>query len=150
MFLVNVQKCLRIFDSVYVSSDSENILNMAVSAGAIPIRRGPDLCGDTPNVPVYRHAMETMDSDAFIAVQANSPTVQTNLITLAKHIIEEGAEEVLTCYPNRVPYGSIWGMTRYRLNSYEDFYRPQPDVLIVDTSTDIHTREDYKLALQYA
>src|SRR3990167_821307 len=60
MFLVNVEKCLRVFDDVYVSSDSEEILKITKDAGAKPILRGVELCGDTPNIPVYRHAIEQM------------------------------------------------------------------------------------------
>ena len=58
MFLVNTEKCLDIFDSVYVSSDSKEILKQAQEIGAIPILRSEDLCGDTPNIPVYQHALQ--------------------------------------------------------------------------------------------
>jgi len=85
MFLVNVEKCLRVFDDVYVSSDSEEILKITKDAGAKPILRGVELCGDTPNIPVYRHAIEQMgDVDGIVAVQANSPTIPAEIIRRTK------------------------------------------------------------------
>lgn len=141
MFLVNVEKCLRIFSKVYVSSDSQEILQTAQAAGAIPIRRGIELCGDTPNIPVYRHAFMNMgDIDGIIAVQANSPTINPRIILQVKRLMQSDAEEVMTCHPDYSIYGSVWAMSRNRLLNYD--YNPKPDALIVDISTDIHTEED--------
>lgn len=147
MFLVNVKKCLSIFDEVYVSSDSPLILEEAERAGAIAIERPFGLCGDTPNIPVYQHAMEQMKCDGFAAVQANSPTVDKNLIALAKKLLMIGAQEIMTCHPDYKIYGSVWAMTAERLKNYGDPYRPTPEVLLLDGSVDIHTQEDYESAL---
>lgn len=148
MFLINVEKCLKIFNEVYVSSDSLEILEVALKAGAIPIKRSKELCGDTPNIPVYRHAMKVMDCDAFVAVQANSPTVNPDIIEKAKKILESGFQEVMTTDDNNLIYGSVWGMTKERLQNYGDPYVPTPDALIPDPSVDIHTQQDYELALK--
>lgn len=149
MFLVNTKKCLKIFDKVYVSSDGEEILRQAREAGAIPIRRGEDLCGDVPNIPVYKHALQRMTkTDALVAVQANSPTVSPNLIALVKQIIDGGlVDEVMTCSPDYSIYGSIWAVRTDKLKKYGDPYRPKPTVLVVDNSVDIHTEADYVAAL---
>lgn len=150
MFLVNTKKCLELFDLVYVSSDSMDILKQAEKAGAIPILRSTDLCGDTPNIPVYRHAMEVMPKDivGIVAVQANSPTVPLEVIKRVKILMEEGAKEVMTCHPNREIYGSVWGISRDCLKAYVDFYKPKAIVKVIDYSTDIHSTEDYLQALQ--
>lgn len=140
MYKVNLEKCRDIFDEVLVSSDDPDVAD---------VLRDEELCGDVPNIPVYRHAMEHTDADAFIAVQANSPTIEKNLIILAKKILEMGVQEVMTCHPDRSLYGSIWGMTRERLEQYGDPYTPTPEVLIVDPSIDIHTLKDYEQALDY-
>ena len=131
---------------------------MAKEAGAIPILRTEELCGDTPDIPVFQHAMEQMDCDAFVAVHANNPTVAPEVIERVKQNLLWGAEEVMTCHPmthgkeykkqhNKV-YGSVRGMTRRRLNAYHDPYRPEPDVLIVDDSIEIETQETWDQALQ--
>ncbi len=149
MFLVNVEKCLRIFGRVYVSSDSDEILDLASGVGAIPIKRGLELCGDIPNIPVYQHAIRQMgQTDAIVAVQANSPTIDSNLIALVKKLIETGVGEVMTCHPDYKLYGSIWGLQRPVLHDYGDPFHPAPDVLIVDNSIDIHTKGDYNMALR--
>lgn len=148
MFLVNIEKCLKIFDRVYCSSNSMNMLRQASAMGAIPIYRDDSLCGDTPNIPVYKHAMKVMQTDGFIAVQANSPTIDPNLIRLAKKFMETGVEEIMTCNEKYEIYGSIWGMSRDRLENYGDPYKPTPETLIVDKSIDIHTKDDYHNAIR--
>lgn len=157
MFVVNVKKCIPLFDEVYVSSDSEEILDITEKCGAIPIKRGEELAGETPNITVYQHAQETMDADYIVAVQANSPTVSAGLIILAGELLKMGFNEVMTSHPlsrNKdyhkqaaKVYGSIWALSRETLKDYEDPYHPNPDVLLVDDSVDIETESDYKKAL---
>jgi len=150
MFLVNVEKCLHIFDKVYVTSDDPKILKMVENIGAIGILRGKDLCGSIPNIPVYRHALDFMgEIDGIVAVQANSPNVPLNTIALVKKLMELGGEEVMTCHSDYSFYGSVWGLTRNLIIQYEDFYKPKPNILIVDDSIDIHTKEDYLNSLKH-
>lgn len=152
MFLWNVEKCVQIFEKVYVSSDSEEILQLAKEHGAIPITRGEELCGDVPDIPVFQHAMEHMDCTGLVAVHADTPLIDPDLIRTAKHLIELGVPEVMTCHPmthgkdykkqhNKV-YGSIRGFSKERLETYQDPYRPNPEILLVDPSPEIETEED--------
>ena len=141
MFQWNLEKCLLVFNKVYVSSDSENILNIAHEMGAIAIRRPPELVEAT-NIACYKHAMETMQSEAFVAVQANSPECGIRLIKYAKDLIQLGHEEVKSCHSNGTDYGSIWGMTYERLKNYPDPMNAQPSFWIKDFSVDIHTIDD--------
>lgn len=144
MFMWNVEKCKRIFSRVYVSSDDPYILEEAEWAGAIPIRRGEELCGDTPNIPVYQHALKYMNGvDGIVAVQANSPNINSKLIEITKELLEKGFKEIMTMHKDRSIYGSIWALERKTLERYGDPYNPKPDVLLLDTSTDIHTSEDF-------
>jgi len=158
MFLINLEKGRRLFDRVYVSSDSLEILRLAESHGAVPILRGQNLCGDTPDIPVFQDALRCMeDADGLVAIHVNNPTIDKNLIAMVKKCLEMGVPEVMTCHPmthldeyklqhNKV-YGSIRGMTRERLENYPDPYEPEPDVLLVDTSLEIETLSDYENAL---
>jgi CMP-N-acetylneuraminic acid synthetase len=159
MFLVNVKKCLRIFDEVYVSSDDNEILNLARMAGARPIWRDEELCGETPNITVYKHATREMgDVDGIVAVQACSPTVAPHVILKVKQLLELGVNEVMTSHPveknnsyhaRTYPlYGSVWGLSKWKLENYGDPYDPEPEVLVVDNSVDIHTYDDYQKALR--
>lgn len=145
MFVVNLRKMLRVFPEVFVSSDSRNILKIAKEEGAVPIMRSRKLCGDTPNICVYQHAMFDMDDD-FVAVQANSPSIDIELIKTAKELIGKYSE-VMTCHDDYSIYGSIWAITKEKLKGYGNHYDPKPDILIKDLSTDVHTEEDLQKAL---
>jgi len=102
---------------------------------------------DAPNIPVYRHAFEYMDNpDAIVAVQANSPTIEIRLVERAKQIMKLGCQELLTCHTDYKIYGSIWAMTKERLESYGNPYNPKPEVLLIDNSIDIHIYKDFKRA----
>lgn len=151
MFLVNVKKCLKVFDKVFVSSDSKEMLEEAEKLGAFGILRGQQLCGDMPNIPVYRHALSHMGKNvsSIVAVQANSPTINIVTIEDVKNIIEMGFDEVMTCHKDYSIYGSIWALSEKRLKTYGNYYEPHPDVLVVDKSIDIHTEVDYLQALAW-
>lgn len=157
MFLVNLKKCFSLFPKTYVSSDSEEILDLAQKEGAIPILRGEELCGDVPNITVYKHALQFMDCSGIVAVQANSPNVKLKTIETVKNLLEMGYDEIMTSHPtehkkdyhaqNLKIYGSVWGLSRERLLGYGNPYRPNPQVLVVDESIDIETEEDYNKSL---
>lgn len=155
MFLVNMEKLLTLLDDVYVSSDSEDILDWADSRGGIAIKRPDKLCGDTPNIPVYQHALKFIEEskgeiDGIIAVQANSPNTKIRVI---KDVITalNNCDEVMTCHTETLDntiYGSVWAIRKKKLKNYRDPYKPNPDALVDDSSIDIHTLEDYKRALK--
>ena len=147
MFLWNVDKCLKIFDDVYVSSDSDEILDLAKICGAIPIKRPKRLCGDTPNIPVYRHAQKTIGADVIVAVQANSPTIDTLIIRKIFNIMSTGSvRELMTVHENHKIYGSVWAIRKDKLEAYKDFHHPKPEMSLIDPSIDIHTLKDFKEA----
>jgi CMP-N-acetylneuraminic acid synthetase len=155
MFLINLRKMMGIFEEVYVSTDDAEISLLAKKEGARIIDRPFHLCGETPDIAVYQHAMRhhLASTIGFIAVHADTPLVSADLIETARGFIEDGVPEVCTVHPfdysddykkqaTRV-YGSVRGMSIERLNNYEDPYRPRPEVLLVDPSPEIETREDY-------
>lgn len=144
MYMTNVRKCLKIFEEVYVSSDSEEILDNVENIGAIGILRSQHLCGECPNIPVYHHAIGFMHpANAIVAVQANSPTIEPEVILKVKEHIENGADEVMTCHENGEIYGSVWGLSMKKLKEYKNPRTPMPAILVVDKSLDIHTLEEY-------
>jgi len=155
MFIWNLEKCLKIFNHVYVSSDYDFILEEAKKLGAVPIKRPDKLCkSDVPNIPVYQHAFQYMDKpDIIVTVKADSPTLKIDLIKRAKELMEKYKyNELMTAYPvkgyeNKNPlYGSVWALTKERLKNYKDIWNPEPEILLVDESIDIHTKEDFNKA----
>jgi molybdopterin-guanine dinucleotide biosynthesis protein A len=151
MFLVNVEKCLKLFKHVYVSSDDLSILAQAEKAGAKPIMRNESLCGDCPNIPVYQQALLYMPKvKGIVAVQANSPTIKEEVIKKVIKLIKKN-NEVMTCHRDGDIYGSVWAIKTHILQNYGDPYKPYPNEVVIDNSIDIHTESDYQLALtQYA
>jgi len=161
MFLVNVVKLLKVFPEVYVSSDCRKMLKQAEGLGAKGIYRDEDMCGDVPNIPVYQYCMKEMgDVDGIVAVQSCSPNVAEKLLVTTRGLLELGFKEVMTCHPlehlpkyhdqNSKIYGSIWAVSKERLLTYKDPYKPTPEVLLVDTSEDIHYYDDYDMAVRNA
>lgn len=150
MFLHNLDKCLGIFNKVYVSSDSDEILDWADSRGAIAIKRPKELCGEVPNILVYKHALQFMGNvDAIVAVQANSPTVLPIIIKEIKDAMLY-YDEAMTVHHGGKIYGSVWGMSVNRLKSYKevhDYYNPNPQYVVKDMSIDIHNLVDFNRAL---
>jgi len=135
---------VKIFDEVYVSSDDDKILATSKKIGAIPIKRPAELCGETPNIPVYQHALQFMDNpEIIVAVQANSPTINKYLIEEVKDLMEYGYKEILTCHQDFSLYGSIWALRVSKLKNYGDPYKPTPELLLIDPSIDVHTEEDF-------
>lgn len=153
MFQWNLEKCLKIFKKVYVSSEWDYILNLANNLGAIPIKRPLELC-NTSNISVYQHVLKEMmvKPDIIVAVQANSPTIKWHLIQLTKDIMERhNVVELMTCHPDGRIYGSIWALQTWTLEHWEDyksFRDNHTDIYITDPSVDIHTYYDFKKALQ--
>lgn len=141
MFVWNLEKCLMVFDEVFVSSDDDKILDKVEEMGAIGIKR-PDNLLEATNIDCYKHAVKFMDCDAFVAVQANSPELATRKIKFAKDLLQLGHEEVKTCHIDRTDYGSIWGMTIEKLKHYPDPLHALPSDWIIDPSINIHTIED--------
>ncbi len=149
MYVWNLEKCLIVFDEVYVSSDSDKILDKAEEMGAFRIKRPEELLEAT-NIDCYKHAQHIMRANAFVAVQANSPEVGIKLIKYAKDVLHLGNEEVKTCHYDKSDYGSIWGMTAERLKNYPDPYNARPEVWIKDFSIDIHDENElYQSYEQY-
>ncbi len=143
MFVENLEKCLDIFDEVYVSTDSEEIAQITLDYSGKVIMRDGSLCGETPNIDVYNHALNFFNADYIVAVQANSPTVDKEKIVLVKRIMDFGVEEVKTCHEDKKDYGSIWAITTDKIKNYPDPYNAKPEVWVVDNCLDVHTLEDY-------
>jgi len=151
MFVWNLQKLLDIFEEVYFSSDNEDMLKIAQNMEAKSVVRRHDLCGDAPNILVYRHAMKQAsrydELDGLVAVQANSPTVEKRMIEEVYEHLINGYTEIKTCHSDFSDYGSIWGMTYRRLKEIKDMYNASPTIWKRDDSVDIHNSEDMARAL---
>lgn len=97
-------------DSVVVSTDDEEIAEVAASSGArIPFLRPPELARDeTPTPPVITHALQALQDrgeeyKTFILLQPTSPLRSATHIDEAFSIYDEtGADTVISAYPSCV------------------------------------------------
>lgn len=149
MFEHNVIKGVGLFDKMYVSSDDYALLNRSEKLGAIPILRTDPKLMEAPNIDYYLHALQFMDNpEAIVALQVNSPTIKTKIISDIKELMERGYEEVKTCHEDYSDYGSVWAIRTDKIKNYPDPYNAKPSVWIKDPSVDIHTQEDLDEALK--
>lgn len=149
MYLWNLEKGLHHFDEMYVSSDDNEILEVAEKMGAIAIKRSDPHLMECPNIEWYQHAYQFMeDPDIVVAIQANSPSIHTEVISDVVRLMKKGSEEVKTCHEGGKDYGSVWALTKERLFNYPDPYHAKPDKWVTDVSVDIHTIDDVREALQ--
>lgn len=103
-------------DSVVVSTDDEEIADVAKSHGArVPFIRPSEFATDeAPTAPVITHALETLhdtgeEYDGFILLQPTSPLRTATHIEEAYSLYEESdADSVISVYPT---YDTRWQRT---------------------------------------
>ena len=158
MFLWNITKGLRISKNFYFNSDDEEMLRIASKTGLKTIKRDKKLLDhETPSRLIFKSCFKFIPKtiDGILHIQSNSPNLNINLIKTAYHILKyTKIEELLTCDKNYNQYGSIWGITRKRINEYNmnrkihDRKVIKPDCYLLDESIDIHNFKDFKKSLK--
>ena len=146
MFLWNLKKLVCLFDTVVFDSDCADMCALAAETGAHTNLRDLDLRGDdVPSVPIFLSVINKFPNFyKLISLQANSPNSSAEVISRCViELLKDDVDEVLTRYGNGKVNGSVWGLSRYRLENYGDFYSHSPDVLVIDDSIDIHTYGEY-------
>ncbi len=99
----------RLFDVIAVSSDSSEILDIAVKCGVVPIKRPADLATDTaPKLPAIQHSVLQVEAisgrkfDVVVDLDATSPLREVLDIQGAVQLLEsENLESVFTATPSR-------------------------------------------------
>lgn len=97
-------RAARVVDSVWVTSDSDEILQVAEQHGARPIKRPPELAGDTASSEsAWLHALDAIESsgdrvDRMIGMQATSPLREPSDIEAALAQFErDNLDSLLSC-----------------------------------------------------
>lgn len=106
-----------LFDAIYVSSDSDEILSVASAHGADYVVKRPDeLATDAaPKVPVIRHAMQAAESlfgracDLVVDLDATSPLrLCGDILGAVDTLVNTGAGNVFSVTPSRKsPYFNV-------------------------------------------
>ena len=100
-----------IIDEIYVSTDDEDIKNIALKYGAKVIDRPKDLSGDLePTVSALKHVLQSIDSevDNVVLLQATNPIRPKNLLKEAFEIYQkENSNSLFTVSKNHKKFGKI-------------------------------------------
>jgi len=112
----SIEQCLssEYVQEVYVSTESEQIATVALSAGAKVIKRPMELADDqTPKIIAIRQAIEQLEDDGIhfddvAIIQANSPEIQASQIDQAyKLMLDHKLWEVMSADSNGVQNAAI-------------------------------------------
>lgn len=160
MFLWNILKGLSISKNFYFNSDDNEMIKIAKKRGLKIIERDKKhLDPETPSRLIFKKCLEHMPNtvEGILHIQANSPNLNLKLIKTAFDIMRNTElQEILTCDKNYNQYGSLWGITRKKINLYNmninihDRKIIKPDCYLLDRSIDIHTQSDFKKSLKLA
>jgi len=100
-----------IIDEIYVSTDDEDIKNIALKYGAKVIDRPKNLSGDLePTVSALKHVLQSIDSevDNVVLLQATNPIRPKNLLKEAFEIYQkENSNSLFTVSRNHKKFGKI-------------------------------------------
>ena len=135
----------KLIESIYVSTDSDEIEGYARSLGINVIRRGPELGGDAMLVDVYLHALNQIDApnaEYLVGVQADHPDRTVKFDDAIRHIKENDLDLLSSDDANGVHNGSIYIL---RATALRKNFFPKTGS-IVDDCTNIHFAEDLKQA----
>ena len=129
-------------DAVYVSTDSDEIADFAVSEGIAVIRRPQSLGGDVPILEVYRHAVGLIargeDVEIVVGLQPDHPDRDVAVDETIKLLKREGADRVMSKQADGEKNGAHYVLTRYFVDTGES----RKDVVIVDDCTNVHFEAD--------
>jgi CMP-N-acetylneuraminic acid synthetase len=100
-----------IIDEIYVSTDDEDLKNIALKYGAKVIDRPKDLSGDLePTVSALKHVLQSIDSevDNVVLLQATNPIRPKNLLKEAFEVYQkENSNSLFTVSRNHKKFGKI-------------------------------------------
>jgi CMP-N-acetylneuraminic acid synthetase len=100
-----------IIDEIYVSTDDEDIKNIALKYGAKVIDRPKDLSGDLePTVSALKHVLQSINSevDNVVLLQATNPIRPKNLLKEAFEIYQKAnSNSLFTVSRNHKKFGKI-------------------------------------------
>ena len=143
-----LQQC-DFINHIYVSSDCDEILNVAVKWGATPLKRPAKLADDhTPKIIAIRQAVNDPvvakegDVDTVFVVQANSPELRAEHLKAGHELFTKHALwEVMSADPNGVQNAAFRIVKKHAL--FNEFLSAHCG-FVVAPIRDIHTLDDIR------
>ncbi len=144
---IDACKNSKYIDQIFVSSDDDKILEVAVENGCIPLHRPAGLADDnTPKIVAIRQAFEDLivksgiEPDIIIIPQANSPQITGEQIDRGFELMfEHNLWEVMSANANGVQNAAFRIVTKEAL--FNTFLSAHCGFVVAE-NVDIHTLED--------
>ena len=149
-YAIDACKKSKYIDAIYVSSDDNEILKVAVQYGAIPLKRPAKLSDDrTPKMLAVRNAVKNSKllvggkPDMVIVPQANSPQLKsTDMDRGFEMMFKHNLWEVMSADKNGVQNAAFRIIRMEHI--FNDFLSAHCGFAVVPGCIDVHTLEDIK------
>lgn len=135
--------------TVFVSSESQHILQHAKKLGAGSIMRPKHLIGETPIIEVYKHAVEYLERNVFsdrittvIGLQPDHPDRTVSPNYALEFFLNNDLDQLFTCDASGLKNGSYYILSRHCIDGNPS----RKDATIVDDCTNIHFQKDLENA----
>jgi N-acylneuraminate cytidylyltransferase len=98
-WVIDAAQSANMFDKIVVSTDDDRVEQVALEAGAVVLRRPPELCGDVPESLVLKHAVDGESGEIHCRIYPFAALLTGSRI--AAGLSMEHSDAVAEC----VPYG---------------------------------------------
>lgn len=145
-YSLKIAKDCKLVDKIYVSTDSPAIADFAKEEGVSVIMRPIDLCGDTPIVDVYSHALNNIaekEVEYIVGLQPDHPDRSIDLEKAIRYVLEKKFDDLISVDSCGFKNGSVRIMKAQALREKRISVNSGS---ILDKATNIHTLGDLKLA----
>jgi sialic acid synthase SpsE/spore coat polysaccharide biosynthesis protein SpsF (cytidylyltransferase family) len=141
-YAIQTAKRSKILDNIYVSTDSEEIGTYARKMGVEVIKRGPELCGETPLLKVFHHAYQSVyseDISYIVGLQPDNPDRSINIDEAIHYGLDSDLDLVHSVNSEGKVNGSFWMIKASFLKEKRFDFKVRT---VMDPCTNIHTEED--------
>lgn len=148
-YAIETAKESKIIDKIYVSTDSEEIGNYARKMGVEVIKRGPELCGETPLLKVFHHAYQSVYREEIsyvVGLQPDHPDRRINIDEAIQYGLNSGLDLVHSVNSEGKVNGSFWMVKASFLKEKSFNFKVGT---VMDPCTNIHTEEDLLAAQRH-
>ena len=148
-YAIETAKQSKIINKIYVSTDSEEIGNYARKMGVEVIKRGPELCGETPLLKVFYYAYQSVyreDISYVVGLQPDNPDRGINIDEAIQYGLNSDLDLVHSVNSEGVVNGSFWMIKASFLKEKRFNFKVRT---VMDPCTNIHTEEDLLTAQRH-
>jgi CMP-N,N'-diacetyllegionaminic acid synthase len=144
---IDYAKECKYVDDIILSTESSDVISIAIQNGIQGMMRSKSLCGDAEVTDVYIDVLNNIDDkyDYVVCLQPDHPDREHTLEYCIDYMIENNYDDIITIEPNFKRSGSV------RIFKYKhllDGHVSKRIGCIKDDATDIHYQEDLDKAIR--